>query len=65
MKKLIKKLASQKGQGTVEYALVTLAIVLIIAAVLFATDNPLKAAITSAFTRASTEINSAGAPPAP
>lgn len=54
------KLQSQKGQGTVEYALITLAIVVIITAVLFATDNPLKTAITDAFQRAADAINNAG-----
>ena len=54
---LLAKLKCRKGQGTVEYALVTLAIVLIIGAVLFGTTNPLKAAIQDSFNRASNAIN--------
>ncbi len=57
------KLVCQKGQGTVEYALVTLAIVLVIAAVLVGTSTPLRVAITGAFTNASAAItNSTPAP---
>ena len=63
MSKLINSLKmtlkSRKGQGTVEYALVTLAVVLILAAVLFATDNPLKQSITDAYQRAADEIDAA------
>ena len=56
---LIMKLQSRKGQGTVEYALATLAVVIIIAAVLLPPDNPLKTAIKSAFEAASTQITNA------
>ena len=59
MKQLLAKLRCQKGQGTVEYALVTLGIVVILTAVLFGTTNPLKTAITNAFSRAATAIDNA------
>ena len=59
MRRLYSQLKSQRGQGTVEYALLTLAIVAIIVAVLFVPGNPLTAAINSAFNRASNAINTA------
>jgi Flp pilus assembly pilin Flp len=59
MEKLLKKLTCQKGQGTVEYALVTLAVVLIVAAVLLGANPSLKTAITGAFTAASDAITNA------
>ena len=49
-------LKSRKGQGTVEYAMVTLAVVLIIAAVLLAPANPLSVAIKGAYQAASDAI---------
>ena len=55
----MKKLLNQKGQGTVEYALLTLAVVIIIAAVLLGANPSLKTAITGAFTAAQTEITTA------
>ena len=62
MKRLFNSLGSKlkchKGQGTVEYALVTLAVVLIIAAVLGA-NGPFKAAIEGAFGAATTAIQTA------
>lgn len=56
----IAKLKGQKGQGTVEYALVTLAIVGVLSIVLFATDNPLVGAITDAYQNAADAINAVG-----
>ncbi len=53
------KFLSRKGQGAVEYAMVTLAIVLIIVAVLFTGNTGLKGAITAAFDRAVLQINKA------
>ena len=50
---------SQKGQGTVEYALITLAVVAIIVIVLMSANSPLRTAIQGAFTRASDAINNA------
>lgn len=54
------KFKSQKGQGTVEYALVTLAIVGVLSVVLFATDNPLVSAITDAYENTADAINAVG-----
>ena len=55
---MFKKLRNQRGQGTVEYALLTLAVVIIIGAVLLATPagSALGTAITNAFTAVSTEV---------
>ena len=50
------KLRSRKGQGTVEYALTTLGIVVIIGFVLLQNDNPLRRAIDGAFGKAETAI---------
>jgi len=51
---------SQKGQGAVEYALVLLAVVLILTAVLFTGgDTGLTGAITTAYSDAATAIGSA------
>ena len=61
MKKFISFLKSQKGQGTVEYALITLAIVAIIIAVLMATNNPLRTAIQGAFDKVVTQVNTQAA----
>ncbi len=54
------KFRSQTGQGTVEYALVTLAIVGVLSIVLFATDNPLISAITDAYQNTADAINAVG-----
>ena len=51
------KLVCQKGQGTVEYAILTVAVIAILVAVLFTgATGPLGAAITSAFTKIATAI---------
>ena len=61
MRKLLKKLTSQKGQGTVEYALLTIGIIGVIAAVLITTGagNALQTAITAAYTAIVTAISGA------
>lgn len=52
------KLSCQKGQGTVEYALITIAVVAIIGLTLIATGaaGPLGTAITDAFKAVSAEV---------
>ena len=59
MRNLMNKIRSKKGQGTVEYALITLAVVGIIAAVLLVANNPLQTAIEGAFDAATAAIDSA------
>ena len=49
-------LRSNKGQGAVEYALITLAVVAILALTL-GSNSGIKAAISKAFTTATTTIN--------
>ncbi len=56
---LASRLRSQKGQGTVEYALIVVAVVVIIGATLMTTNNPLRTSITSAFTKVSTAVTNA------
>ncbi|MBI4358866.1 MAG: class III signal peptide-containing protein [Candidatus Omnitrophica bacterium] len=62
MKNLIAKLKCRKGQGAIEYTLITLAVVLILVAVLFVTGaaNPLETAIKDTFTKISTAVTGAG-----
>ena len=62
MKALYWKLKSQAGQGTVEYALITLAVVGIIVVVL-ANNGPFVQAINAAFAAATNAIT--GATPVP
>ena len=51
------KLTCQKGQGTVEYAILTVAVIAVLAAVLFTgAAGPLGTAITDAFAKISTAI---------
>lgn len=50
---------SQKGQGTVEYALIVIAVVAIIIAVLFAKSNPFGTAINTAFNKMSNTVTTA------
>ena len=57
--KFLIRLKSQLGQGTVEYALIVAAIVIVITAVLFGANAPFRQAISDAFTRATTAINAA------
>ena len=56
---LLAKLRCQKGQGTVEYALIVAAIVLIITVVLVQANSPLQQAISGAFLKAANAINAA------
>ena len=60
------KLRCQKGQGTVEYALITIAVVIIIGAVLVNAANPattpLGTAISSAFNAVVTAVNNVVSP---
>ncbi len=58
MKSLVSKLKCRKGQGTVEYALITIAVVAIIGTLLIATGaaGPLGTAISDAFTAVSTQV---------
>ena len=58
MNKFITHLKSKKGQGTVEYALVVAAIVIVVTLVLFG-NGAFKTAVTGAFTRATTSIDNA------
>ncbi len=51
---------NQKGQGTVEYALLTLAVVIIIGLVLLGANPTLQTAISGAFTKASQAVTDAG-----
>ena len=55
---LLAKLKCQKGQGTVEYALVVLAVAIIIGVVLFGPANPWQSAMSGAFTKAASQIGS-------
>ena len=52
------KLRCQKGQGAVEYAMATIGVVIVIAAVLFVTGatNPLQTAITDTFEAVSAQV---------
>jgi len=56
MKKGLSLLRSKKGQGTVEYALVTVAIVGIIAAVMFNNGEPDKSPLGEAIKGAFDEV---------
>ena len=56
MNHLDAKLKSRKGQGTIEYAMATLVVIAVLAAIIALTDNPLKTAITNAFTKVSTSV---------
>lgn len=57
IQKLIDKIkASEKGQGMVEYALI---IAFVAAIAIFALNGGLKDAVTSAFTQAANEVQSA------
>lgn len=58
---LVAKLSCRKGQGTVEYALATIAVVLIVAAVLLNSPatSPLGTAITDAFNAVSSAVTNA------
>ena len=60
--RLMVKLRSKLGQGTVEYALITLAVVGI---VLLAVNGTLQKAIVGAFANVSTAIVAAAASPKP
>lgn len=56
---LVKLHQNEKGQGTIEYALIVVAVVTIIGLTLVAADeaNPLRAAITAAFEKITDAIN--------
>ena len=57
LNQLRSKLECQKGQGTVEYALITIAVVAIIALIIGLGDqNPLYTAINNAFGKVSTAV---------
>jgi Flp pilus assembly pilin Flp len=57
--KLRAMLKCQKGQGTVEYALIVVAVVVIVGATLMTTNNPLRTSITNAFNKTVTAVNAA------
>ena len=57
MKHLIAKLKSCKGQGTIEYAMATIVVIAVLAAIIGLTNNPLKTAIETAFGKVSTAVN--------
>ncbi len=57
MKSLLAMLKSRKGQGTIEYAMATLVVIAVLAAILALTDNPLKTAIQNSFTKVSDSVN--------
>ena len=56
MRRLMKKMLSKRGQGTVEYALITLAVVGI---VLLVVNGTLRGAIVGAFAAAAAAITGA------
>ncbi len=57
MKNLVAKLKCRKGQGTIEYAMATLVVIAVLAAILALTNNPLRTAIENSFTKVSTSVN--------
>ena len=62
MNNLVSKLKCRKGQGTVEYALITIAVVAIIGTLLIANQgasNPLNTAISNAITEVTNQVNTA------
>ena len=62
MKSFVAKLKCRKGQGTVEYALITIAVVAIIGLLLITNSgasNPLSTAISTAFNAVSTQVTAA------
>ena len=59
MKKRVFLSLTHRGQGTVEYALIVIAVVAVLIAVLMANPNPFKGALSGAFTKMSAKITSA------
>lgn len=62
MKSLVAKLKCRKGQGTIEYAMITVVVIAILGIVFLAGGaNPLSTAITAAFNKVSTCVTNPSA----
>ena len=57
MKSLVAKLKCRKGQGTIEYAMATIVVILVLAAIVaLGANNPLRIAIQDMFQKVSDAV---------